>query len=126
MRSKGFSSGWAMLIVVFIVLGAVLAGLWPEGKSFQDVTGIGFPWEKKVQDDDQESGKGESMQEGYVSVPERVRIERWITDNGLNQYGDPADTLYAGGSPLFDEATGKSITRWEYIFEKHPDRPWRK
>jgi hypothetical protein len=25
-----------------------------------------------------------------------------------NEFGDPADTLYAGGTPLFDERTGKS------------------
>jgi hypothetical protein len=24
-----------------------------------------------------------------------------------NEFGDPADTLYAGGTPLFDEGAGK-------------------
>jgi hypothetical protein len=30
---------------------------------------------------------------------------------GRNEFGDPADTLYAGGTPLFDERTGKSVPR---------------
>lgn len=39
----------------------------------------------------------------------------------LNAFGDPAETVYAGGSPLFDEATGRSVTRREYLTKKHPE-----
>jgi hypothetical protein len=31
-----------------------------------------------------------------------------------NEFGDPADTVYAGGTPLFDERTGKSIPKRDY------------
>ena len=117
---RGFSSGWAILIVAVFVLGAILWGLWPKGKSFEEVTGYPLPWQKDSPSSSPEEGSDE-----FLSVTERLQIEKWITDYGLNQYGDPADTLYAGGSPLFDETTGKSITRWEYMLEKHPDRPWK-
>jgi len=29
--------------------------------------------------------------------------------------------MYAGGTPLFDEATGRRIDRLEYVYRKHPD-----
>jgi hypothetical protein len=32
---------------------------------------------------------------------------------GRNEFGDPKDTLYAGGTPLFDERTGRSVPRRE-------------
>lgn len=34
---------------------------------------------------------------------------------GVNVYCDPAGTFYAGGTPLFDEATGISISKLEYL-----------
>src|SRR5690606_13424168 len=61
-----------------------------------------------------------------VSDEEKQQIERWITDNGLNFYGDPENTIYTGGTPLFDEATGKTLDRFEYIINRHPDTPWRR
>lgn len=55
---------------------------------------------------------------------EIFKIEQWITQNNLNKYGDPKDTIYAGGTPLFDESTGDYRNKYDYIMEKHPDRPW--
>lgn len=51
----------------------------------------------------------------------RARIDRWIQEKGLNRYGDPMDTVYAGGTPLFDERTGRTRDRYEYILERHPE-----
>lgn len=61
-----------------------------------------------------------------LNEEEKNRVEAWITENQLNIYGDPKDTGYAGGTPLFNEATGQTKDRFEYILEKHPDRPWNK
>ena len=40
---------------------------------------------------------------------EEVRMKKWLgsmeQQGLLNKYGDPSDTMYAGGSPLFDEET---------------------
>jgi multiple sugar transport system substrate-binding protein len=49
------------------------------------------------------------------------RIDEWIEAEGRNAYGDPADTVYAGGNPLFDEATGKTMQRDEYVLGRHPE-----
>jgi hypothetical protein len=51
----------------------------------------------------------------------KQRIDRWIKQKGLNSYGDPKDTVYAGGTPLFDERTGRTRDRYDYILERHPE-----
>ena len=61
-----------------------------------------------------------------ISLEEKELIETWIQENNLNQYGEPKDTVYMGGTPLFDEMTGESIDKYEYILRKHLDRPWLK
>ncbi|MCS6777768.1 MAG: hypothetical protein RMJ43_11745 [Chloroherpetonaceae bacterium] len=48
-------------------------------------------------------------------------IDEMIRKHGLNEYGDPVGTVYAGGNPLFDMATGKMKDRYEYILERHRD-----
>lgn len=59
-----------------------------------------------------------------LSDIEKAQIDAWIKKNGLNQYGDAMDTMYAGGTPLFNEATGQTTDRYQYIAEKYPNRPW--
>ncbi len=61
-----------------------------------------------------------------LTLPEDERdfINAWITANELNQYGDPLDTVYAGGTPLFDETTGETTPLYEYLVFNYPDKPW--
>jgi hypothetical protein len=61
-----------------------------------------------------------------LTSEERAKIESWISENGLNQFGDPTGTVYAGGSPLYDESKSQTIDRFDYILSRHPDRPWNK
>jgi len=56
-----------------------------------------------------------------LSKEAKEKIDVWLNDNGYNRYGDPVDTFYTGGTPLFDEASGEAIERFEYIIKKHPD-----
>jgi hypothetical protein len=55
---------------------------------------------------------------------ERSQIESWLEKNNYNQYGDKTDTVYAGGTPLFDEATGKYTKLYDYLIQKYPNKPW--
>jgi hypothetical protein len=48
-------------------------------------------------------------------------LDRQLAAKGLNQFGDPPDTVYPGGTPLFDEKTGKRTDRAAYVFARHPD-----
>lgn len=69
----------------------------------------------------------ENYQEDILLLSRREinRIEKWIKINNLNKYGDPIDTFYIGGTPLFNETTGEKINRFDYIAKQHLDRPWR-
>jgi len=49
------------------------------------------------------------------------KIEDWIRQQNRNEYGDEKGTVYIGGTPLFDEKTGKWKDRFEYILERHPE-----
>ena len=51
----------------------------------------------------------------------KQRIDRWIKDNKRNPYGDPPNTMYTGGTPLFNERTGATKDKYDYILEKHPE-----
>jgi hypothetical protein len=59
-----------------------------------------------------------------ISSAEKRKIDVWIIKNNLNEFGDPKGTVYAGGTPLFSEATGKKIDKYQYILDKHPNKPW--
>ncbi|GMF21196.1 unnamed protein product [Phytophthora lilii] len=61
-----------------------------------------------------------------LSEDEKKAVDAWIQDNGLNQYGDAATRMYTGGTPLFDENTGTTTDRYDYILSQHPDRPWQR
>lgn len=56
-----------------------------------------------------------------INEKTRQKIEDWIKREGRNDYGDPKDTLYAGGNPLFDERSAQLKDRYEYILKKHPE-----
>lgn len=55
---------------------------------------------------------------------EKSQIEAWLEKNGYNQYGDKTDTVYMGGTPLFDELTGETIKLYDYLVNKYPNKPW--
>ena len=55
---------------------------------------------------------------------ERLLIDCWLKENNLNTYGDPFDTVYAGGTPLFNELTGTYLDPYEYLDQRYPEKPW--
>ena len=57
---------------------------------------------------------------------EDLQLDAWLKAEGLNRFGDPKDTMYTGGTPLFDESTGERRDRYEYIRSRHPDEPWKR
>ena len=56
-----------------------------------------------------------------LSEAQKQAIKDWLNSNKLNDYGDPRDSVYAGGTPLFDEATGEIKNRFEHLLEKFPE-----
>jgi hypothetical protein len=48
-------------------------------------------------------------------------IDTWLRENKLDPYGNPEGTMYAGGTPLFDERTGERKERVSYVLEHHAE-----
>ncbi len=48
-------------------------------------------------------------------------VELWLKGHGLDVYGNPRGTMYAGGTPTFDETTGKSVDRWTLVAKNRPE-----
>lgn len=50
----------------------------------------------------------------------RACVERELSERGLNAYGDPPGTIYAGGTPLFDEKTRRREDRLDHVLARVP------
>lgn len=51
---------------------------------------------------------------------EELCVRAWLEGHRLDPYGNESGMMYAGGSPLFDETTGKSTPLLDYVYAKHP------
>ncbi len=48
-------------------------------------------------------------------------MDAWLEGRGLDPFGAPQGTVYAGGTPLMNEATGELADRLEYVYARHPE-----
>jgi hypothetical protein len=48
-------------------------------------------------------------------------LDKWLQGKKLDRYGHPEGTMYAGGSPIFNEMTGEARERLDYVYERQPD-----
>lgn len=71
------------------------------------------------QKDKKESDTSKTYQD--LTDEQKKAIDFWLEEEGYNRYGDAKNAIYTGGTPLFDESTGKAIDRYEYILKKFPD-----
>jgi hypothetical protein len=55
-----------------------------------------------------------------LSESDKQAIDKWLEEKGLNRYGDAKNAIYTGGTPLFNEATGQAVERYDYILNKFP------
>jgi hypothetical protein len=55
-----------------------------------------------------------------VSDALKKKIDDWIKAEDRNEYGDPKDTVYAGGNPLFDMMRPGLKDLYEYVLERNP------
>ncbi|MBZ4419964.1 hypothetical protein [Myxococcus sp. RHSTA-1-4] len=67
------------------------------------------------------SGMAKSSGSGGSREAVEACVDRWLKSNGLDKYGHPEGTMYAGGTPLFDERTGERQDRLEYVFQRKPE-----
>ena len=83
----------------------------------------GITYTEDIMPKDENSANKEGLN---LDLPEaeKSQIEAWLEKNGYNQYGDKPDTVYMGGTPLFDETTGKYTKLYDYLVQKYPTKPW--
>jgi len=112
-NQKGVSY-WAIIIVLAAMVVAMIVAFWPQEDLPEDNL---TPMHIRLL---------HQAKEVVGGISEKAKIEKWIVDNKLNQYGDPADTLYAGGTPLYDETTREMTNKYDYIKNNHPNNPWNK
>lgn len=48
-------------------------------------------------------------------------VDGWLKAHNLDRFGSPKGTMYAGGSPLFDERTGESHDRLDFVLSRQPE-----
>lgn len=67
-------------------------------------------------------GQTGQLERYRVSNQQKFQIERFLAERGLNPFGDPLGTMYAGGDPLLqvqDGSTDRESLRFNYILAKH-------
>ncbi len=56
-----------------------------------------------------------------ISDELKKKIDAWIKAEDRNEYGDPKDTVYAGGNPLFNMMRPGLKDLYEYVLERNPN-----
>ncbi|HET9451409.1 MAG TPA: hypothetical protein VFO83_11025, partial [Aggregicoccus sp.] len=60
-----------------------------------------------------------SAKETAAAAAREACVDRWLEAQNLDRYGHKKGTMYAGGTPLFDERTGETRDRVEYVLSRH-------
>ena len=123
---KKFNQLAILLVFVLVLSGCDLKDAGGKLRKLDDRIGQGLDELQKKQQEDvinlfEKEEKKELSKAKDLTSDQIKKIEDWIGENNLNRYGDPGDTMYTGGTPLFNEATGKSLDRYDYILKNHPN-----
>ncbi len=55
------------------------------------------------------------------TTAQQACVDRWLGAHALDAYGSPEGTMYPGGTPLFDEASGQRTSRQDFLAQHHPE-----
>jgi hypothetical protein len=73
------------------------------------------------------TGKGTGEGGTATALSEEVRaaqeacLDKWLNGKKMDRFGHPEGTMYAGGSPTFNEQTGEMTERLDYVYKRHPE-----
>jgi hypothetical protein len=117
-----------LLMAVFLLSGCQVKDLGQALESVDDGIGRAFNDFQRDQQSiainlfDKKAGVNRSTTTAAsLTDDQKVKIDDWLDKKGLNRYGDDKSAMYKGGTPLFDEATGKAIDRYDYILSRYPN-----
>ena len=107
------------LVLVFLISACSIQESWNDFFDFLDEQYDNFTLDQEAKLFGSFSNK--KSKPAGLSEDGKQKINAWIKEKGLNQFGDSIDTEYAGGSPLFDEVAEESIDRFQYLLDKYPN-----
>jgi hypothetical protein len=104
-----------------LYFGAFKIGTWPEKMFSGTVNACMVGWDKLNNLwNDSDTGKSLDDLVNRLTDQGKTKIDEWLAAKGLNQYGDKPDTVYAGGTPAFNEQTGQNVDKYLLILQKFP------
>ena len=106
-------------ILVFMVFIAGCAKLQWLDKKTGEIFFNASSTDKLIKDNEIDNNKPDNFKD--LTKEHKEKIDKWLLENDLNRYGDAIGIFYTGGTPLFDETTGESKERFEYIMKNIPD-----
>lgn len=56
-----------------------------------------------------------------ITAEQTACVEKWLAGHGLDDVGNAKGTMYAGGTPTFDEKTGATVDRWTLVAKNRPE-----
>jgi len=113
----------ALLVFVLVLAGCDLKDVSSKLRKLDDRIGqdLGELQKKQQEDVINLFDKAKVPAAKDLTKEQKEKIDNWLEANNLNRYGDSADAIYTGGTPLFNEATGESLDRFDYILKNHPN-----
>ncbi|MFW0837942.1 MAG: hypothetical protein ACKKL5_02985 [Candidatus Komeilibacteria bacterium] len=111
-----------ILLIVNYFYGDRIDTWWQGWRSGAKVQELGSQAWQQVQGEASQYS-ADQLRQAAANLPDdiKLQIDNWLLSQDLNQYGDPQDTVYTGGTPTFDEATGQTTDRFQLILQKFPD-----
>jgi len=119
-------------LIFLIIMVALISFFWHGeiGEYFSN-------WQKPIEDNaseviqdglDKTSAWWQGGAEDYVTdlvnrltAQGKLKIDEYLANKKLNEYGDDVDTVYTGGTPLFNEVTGETLEKYEFLINKFPE-----
>ena len=119
-------------LIFIIIMGAVIGFFWydeiknwlseRQEQAEEQLPGLINQGANQARDWWQNQGQGWADQfVANLTSQGKQKIDQWLEENNLNEYGDEETTAYTGGTPLFEEATGETLNRYSYLLQKFPE-----
>ena len=119
-------------LLFIIIMGALVGFIWHE-----DISALLSDWQDRAEVEapgliDQGLTQASDWWQEYgedwanelvpnLTAQGKIKIDAWLEESNLNQYGDQEGTVYTGGTPLFDESTGETVDRYTHLLKKFPE-----
>lgn len=132
-KRKTILLSFFVLTTIFFLSGCVIkdfqSSVSEKLKQFNERIGDEFNDFNKRQEDSvmdvfKEENKKDSnkkIESSELSDEDKVKIDNWLSENGLNKYGDTEGVYYPNGTPLMKGDDGEKVERYQYLLKRYPN-----